>query len=117
MKSDRGAPTPTASRPFDGSQLIARHAPGTGTRHQKHQAVRLSRVGQDLRTWADRFSLPRRHIDRAAYYTVVSTSLELPFERVTALAETIFWIYVFDDFLTGGALSRNSSRRSTRIST
>lgn len=63
------------------------------------RGARLSRVGQDLRTWADRFSLPRQHIDRAAYYTVVSTPLELPFGRVTALAETIFWIYVFDDFL------------------
>jgi hypothetical protein len=89
----------TLARPFDGTQLVARHAPGTATGHQKRQAARINQLGQALRDWADRFSLPHRHIDRAAYYTVVSTPLELPLEQLTALAETIFWIYVLDDFL------------------
>ena len=99
MKPNGSVATPAASHPFDGSQMVARHAPGTGTRHQQDQAARLIRVAEELRSWAERFWLPQRHIDRAAYYTVVSTPLELPFEQVKALAETIFWIYVFDDFL------------------
>jgi hypothetical protein len=77
-------------------------------RHQKGQAARLGQVGQELRDWADRFSLPHQHVDRAAYYTVVSTSPQLPVEQVTALAETIFWIYVFDDFLDQRSATKDS---------
>jgi hypothetical protein len=106
MKPGESVATPADLLPFDGSQLVARHAPGTGTRHQQDQAARLARVRDDLRSWAERFWLPQRHIDRAAYFTVVSTPLELPFEQVKALAETIFWIYVFDDYLDQRSANR-----------
>jgi hypothetical protein len=39
------------------------------------------------------------HVNQAAYFSIVSTRPEQRSEQVTALAETILWIYVLDDFL------------------
>jgi hypothetical protein len=79
--------------------LVREQRPGKTTRRQRRQAARLLEVRAVLAGWAARHSLPVDHVDQAAYFTIVSTRPDQRIDRVTALAETIFWIYVFDDFL------------------
>ena len=93
------ASTPPVAAAFDWSRVVAAHSPGNETRQQRRQSARLRRLRRDLTRWARRYSLPVEHAQRAAYFTVVATAVSLPVDQVTAVARTIFWIYVLDDFL------------------
>jgi hypothetical protein len=81
------------------ADLISDQRPGEATARQRRQAARLLELQGALAAWAVRHSLPLDHVDQAAYFTIVSTRPEQPIDQVEALAQTIFWIYVLDDFL------------------
>lgn len=93
------ASTPPVVAAFNWSRVVAAHSPGSETRQQRRQSARLRWLQRDLTRWARRYSLPVEHAQRAAYFTVVATAVTSPVDQVTAVARTIFWIYVLDDFL------------------
>jgi hypothetical protein len=113
--------TPANSVPqaLDWRRLVAEQRPGDdgdATEHQRAQFARLTRTQQELQRWATRYVLPHEHLHQAAYFAIVSTPDTSPEAMVVALAQAIFWIYVFDDFLDQRLMSATPADSSDAAS-
>lgn len=93
------APAGIESARFAAAALVAEQRPGQETSYQQRQSARLLGLRRRLEQWANQHSLPLAHVEQAAYFTVVSTRPDESHLQAVALAETIFWIYAFDDYL------------------
>jgi hypothetical protein len=91
--------SPDAAPTFDWRTLVQEARPGGATEGQRQQAARFARIRQDVQRWADALGVSHEHLEESSFYAVACTPPGAAHEQAVALAVSVYWIYLLDDFL------------------